>query len=131
MAGFVSGCAVSLTCNLYNNTDTFVQVLRRDKLGQEKHFSLKPKEWVVLKDWEFFKYNVKNESVDWNYEPPVAPYIPSNEYIEVTGFGPFLTRTIRAQLNADGKIYLIELGGDASSSVNLKQPEGYPLVPIR
>lgn len=59
----------------------------------------------------------------------MAVYIPSNDYIETSGFGPFLKRTVRAQLNADGKIYLIGIRQDVPSTAFMDQPEGYPILP--
>jgi hypothetical protein len=129
VAVLLSSCTVSLTCELYNNTDTPIQIIQRDKNGQEKHFALMPKESANLSDWGYHVYEVKTENISWSYDPPMASYIPSSEYIETTGFGPFFKRLIRAQLNEDGKIFLIKIGEKPPISENFEQPEGYPLVP--
>jgi len=125
----LSSCTVSLTCEIYNNTDMPLQVTERDKHGQEKHFSLMPQKSIRLRDWGYHVYEVENENINWSYDPPIASYIPSSEYIETTGFGPFFKRLIRAQLNADGKVYLIKIGQEPPVSEFTGQPEGYPLVP--
>jgi len=129
MSVVVAGCTVPLTCKLYNNTGMSLEVVQRDKHGQEKSLSFARKEWVTLRDWGYFTYQVEHERVVWNYDPPIATYIPSSDYIEASGFGPFFKRTVRAQLNKDGKIYLLKIGQDAQSSAISEQPDGYPLVP--
>jgi hypothetical protein len=106
-----------------------IQIIQRDKHGQEKHISLMPKESSHLRDWGYHVYEINAENISWSYDPPTASYIPSSEYMEMIGFGPFIKRLIRAQLNEDGKVFLIKIGRKYPVSEIIDQPEGYPLIP--
>jgi len=128
VAVLLSSCTIPLTCKLYNNTTMPIQVIQRDNFGkeQEKHFSLMPNESVDIDGWTSRVYVIKTESISWGYTLKSSRY---SEYYEFVGFVPFTKRVIRAQVNEDGKIFLIKNGEDFPISDNVEQPEGYPLTP--
>lgn len=51
-------------------------------------------------------------------------------YIADVGFGPFLRRIVKAQLEADGCVYLLSRQDDIPNRRHEAQPDGFPLCPM-
>jgi hypothetical protein len=121
----LSGCTVPVTCALYNNTSTVINITQIDINGQERTFSLKAGEILKLGGWPLHNYKILFKDVVWHYDPPV----PNNDYVEISGFGPWVKPIVYAQIEKDGRIFLLLKNQKPPIDTMPMQPEGYPLLP--
>ena len=120
-----SSCSVPVTCILYNNTSTVINITQINNDGSENLFSLTAGGLIKLKGWPLHNYKIAFNKFVWSYDPP----LPNYNYVELIGFGPWVKPIVYAQLEKDGRIFLLLKGQKPPTDIMPKQPEGYPLIP--
>ena len=126
---FLSSCSVPITCVLYNNTSEVVKVLQYDNSVVKESYEIRPKDSVKIREWKYYNYEVVSKNDTWRYDIPIT-HIPNIEFVETIGFGLWVKRIVLAQIESDGSIYLLRKNQKLPVSVFIKQPQGYPLIPI-
>jgi hypothetical protein len=126
---FLSSCSVPITCVLYNNTPTKVKVVRFDNLVVKESTEVMPGESIELEKWDYCDYQIILGNSTWRYDSstPYIPYFDSN-YVETTGI-VWVKRLIFAQLEKDGRIFLLNKDQKFPIVITKNQPTGYPLIP--
>ena len=125
IALIVLSCSVPLKCDLYNNTSNSISITQIDLDGLEMNFTLDAGASILLSGWALHNYKIAFKDSLWAYDPPA----PSQDYVEITGSGPWIKPLVHAQINSDGSIYIVPKGQRPPIKIFTKQPEGYPLFP--
>lgn len=127
---FLSSCSVPITCVLYNNASSKVKVIQLDNSVVKETIEVMPGESIYLEEWDYYDYQIISKNSIWQYDTS-TPYIPNfdYDYIETTGFGLWVKRLVFAQLEKDGRIFLLSKDQKFPIAIPAKQPQGYPLVP--
>jgi hypothetical protein len=69
-------------------------------------------------------FSIKTMKSTQNYERASVP----ESYIQSVGFGPFMKRVVKAELENDGCVYIVKSDDDHSMEKSF-QPPGFPLCP--
>lgn len=119
---FISGCSIPETCVLYNNTGQDLKVIRIKTDGSKTERKLKARSTIKLGGWVFSTYQIITKDTTWNYEPEIT----DPGFVADT---VFLERIFKAQLEKDGRIYILQPKQSFPASEFPEQPEGFPLLP--
>jgi hypothetical protein len=122
----LTGSTISVSCMLYNNTDNVIQIIREYSDGNIDELDIKPKKSKRLDSWIWGSLEIRAKGVSWKYKP----VNPDNDFIEFTGWGPWAKRIFRAQVEADGRIFILPSGQKQSVSKHIEQPSGFPITPM-
>ena len=106
-----------------------VKVLQYDNSVVKESYEIRPKDSVKIREWKYYNYEVVSKNDTWRYDIPIT-HIPNIEFVETIGFGLWVKRIVLAQIESDGSIYLLRKNQKLPVSVFIKQPQGYPLIPI-
>lgn len=123
---FVSACTKQVACLLHNNSGVDVTVIRSRAGDQDQRIDVKAGSSIVLRDWAFWSHRVDKADRLLRY----APVNPGNRFVDVQGFGPWTKRIFNAQLDPDGRIFVLNPGQAMPAKDFVEQPPGLPLVPI-
>lgn len=121
----VNGCTIQLTCDLYNHTEEDLKVIQINSDGIKVEREFKARSWIELEGWQLFNYKIVSQKAVWKYNQ----LAPDHTFISFKGLGPWSKRVFRAQLEKDGRIFVLRFDNISPDSVFLKQPEGFPLAP--
>lgn len=69
-------------------------------------------------------FSIKTMKSTQNYERASVP----ERYIQSVGFGPFMKRVVKAELENDGCVYIVK-DDDDHNMAKSSQPPGFPLCP--
>ena len=117
----ISGCTLSETCVLYNNTGQNLKVIQQKIEGTKSERKLKAHSTIRLGGWVWHTYQVVTKDTIWNYNP----IRPDYDFFAYGGFD----QIFKAQLEKDGRIYILRPDQSFPASEFPKQPEGFPLLP--
>jgi hypothetical protein len=59
-----------------------------------------------------------------------SPQVPDTAYVIDRGFGLWVKRIFKAQINVGGQIFVLKPDQSAPATEFIEQLEGFPLVPI-
>ena len=124
LAFLLTSCSVQLNCILHNNTTFEVSIVKQRLSGIKEKFHLLPGNSIELSGWTYNDYIITFNNTVWRYDPPA----PSLEFVEMSGFGPWIKRLVYAQLEEDGRIFIYKKGERPPNIQETNQPEGYPLI---
>ena len=125
LVALVSGCTVQVACNLYNNSGSDLTIIRSRSGEQEKRILIKAGSSTLLHDWSYWSYRVELKDKMLRY----IPQIPENDFVVTQGFGPWVSRIFKTQIERDGRIYVLRPGQVFPTKDFVEQPAGFPLVP--
>jgi len=123
---FVSGCTKQAACNLLNNSGSDLTIIRSQNGDHEERIQVQAGSSVLLRDWLFWSYRVTLGEKVLRY----SPENPGNDFVVSQGVGPWTRRVFSAQLESDGRIYLLKPGQIFPIKDFVTQPTGFPLAPI-
>ena len=117
----VSSCTISPKVILYNNADdsmtiSFAEDSYRISSGQSRTIQL----YFVR------EFQVQVGTTSYSYDVESWP----DDYAYFTGWWLFADRKMKAQFNADGRIYLLTEDQGPPISTITDQPRGFPLEPV-
>jgi hypothetical protein len=122
---FIPGCTIATSCILFNNTSYDASVAI-ESLGMERRtISLKASTYIEVENWPASRLKVSTPLGVWTY----ATVDPAEEFVRFSGFGPWAKRTFKAQLETDGRVFVVEHDQPFPQIDLPQQPQGYPLVP--
>ncbi len=121
----VGGCTIQLSCKIYNNSGATIKIVKFRDGAVERRIDLKDDTSIFLKDWAFWSYYVVREGERWRY----VPREPDMSFVISTGFGPWTKRFFKAQIQPDGRIYLLKPNQYFPQDNFVEQPVGFPLKP--
>lgn len=121
----LAGCTIQLSCELYNNTGATIIVVQAKTEGDVSRFSVAASSSIRLDGWNLFRYEIIHGSATWKYTIPSV----SDEYISYSGTGPWKKRIVKAQIESDGGIFVLNADQTAPLSKLPQQPEEFPLRP--
>ena len=116
----LSGCSIPVTVILFNNSLQPITVAIKDY-----KLVVQASETKSFKGIENSNFTIQIGQDILRYEAPAI----SEASIIWKGWGPFSKRVIYAQLESDGKIWLVEPGMTFPLTHFKEQPEGFPLEP--
>jgi hypothetical protein len=87
---------------------------------------VKPGESVLLPEWVVWDIRVEKAGLVSRYTPKA----PDTAYVLNRGFGPWVKRIFKAQIDAGGQIFVLKPAQSAPTTEFVEQPAGFPLVPI-
>lgn len=124
--GSFAACTVQDSCDLYNNSDSGVTIIRSTRGEEQPPIHVNPGESIVLSDWLFSEFRVDKGGVVYRYSPKV----PGTEFVISRGFGPWARRVFRAQIDSGGQIFVLKPDQSVPAKEYVEQPSGFPLIPI-
>jgi hypothetical protein len=113
-------------CNLQNNSGSDLTVIRSRDGEQEQSIHLRAGSSILLQDWLFWSYRVAREERVLRY----LPQDPGNDFVVAQGFGPWTKRTFKAQIEPDGRIFVLMPEQSFPAKAFAEQPAGFPLSPV-
>lgn len=121
----VAGCTIESSAILYNHTGREIVLRYLDEERVVRQHTLAPGERVRLDAWGWLRdFRVEVQGSSWRYRLVE----PSVDYTEFRGWlRP--SRVFLAQIEGDGRIFVLPIGSELSLDPQLAQPEGFPLVP--
>lgn len=123
----ISGCTIPLTCELYNNTGKDLIVTWSDGNGDELEEQFEAGSIIQLESWQLYDYKIVSSDFFWSYNQ----ISPAHDLIKFSGFGPWSKRLFRAQLEGDGRIFLLQTDQSPPVLNFSEQPDEFPLMPER
>ena len=122
----LSGCTLPLTCVLYNNTGhDFLFLVLRDHVVIEE-VEVKNNSLVEINNWETRNYQINIRDSTSKYEPVFFHH----EFVDFSGWGPWSKRKLHAQIEPDGRIFVLNIGQVPPVVDFPDQPNGFPMIPI-
>jgi hypothetical protein len=121
----ISGCSVPLDVVFHNASGSDVLVTRKNEKHEVVRLTIKDKSTEVIRGLLSAKFTIGRESETERY---ASEYVDES-FVEYVGLWPSYKRKTKAQLEADGCIYLVPVKDDFSSRPHATQPEGFPLCP--
>ena len=121
----ISGCSVPLDVVLHNASGSDVVVTRKNDKHEVVRLAIKDKSTEVIRGLLSAKFTIDRESETASY---ASEYVDES-FVEYVGVWPVHKRKTKAQLEADGCIYLVPVKDAVSSRLHATQPEGFPLCP--
>ena len=122
----LSGCTISLSCVLLNNTPNLLTIHQFDRSNRaDKINTVSKGKSVRLKSWEYSKFKIISEQETWSY----SPEYPWVDYSHFTGWGPWTKRVFYAQIEPNGLIYVLKDRHKKPVSDFPFQPDGFPIKP--
>ena len=116
----LSSCSIPITFSLFNNTGSDVILV----LTNNKEIHIKPGKAKKTNDIDSsFFIDLKDKSL--TYEIPLL----NHSLIKWAGWGPWSKRMFYAQIEPDGKIWVLKNKTKIAIKKFTAQPEGFPLVP--
>lgn len=125
LAAFISACTIQAACNLQNNSGSDLTIVRSRDGEQEQRIHFKAGSSILLRDWLFWSYTVARGDKVLRY---VADD-PNDEFVVFQGLGPWTKRVFNAQLEPDGRIFVLSPGQAFPAKDFVEQPTGFPLAP--
>ena len=123
----LTGCTISLSCVLLNNTPSFLTIEQFDRTNRaDKTSTLAPGKTVRLKSWKYSKFKIISEQGAWSYKPEYVP----GEFFHFTGWGPWTKRVFYAQIESNGIIYVLKDKPNGTVNDFPTQPIGFPIKPM-
>lgn len=129
LAALFHGCTIPITVNLYNNTSNSIQIAQNKNGNLEATYFVLQGEEIGLQGWMYSEFVVASNKARWVFKPGYS-FIPSNDFIETIGVGLWVKRIVRAQIQANGQIFLLKKGESPPVKSFPAQPAGYPLSPM-
>lgn len=71
------------------------------------------------------RFSIRRALLVFEYSPDGIP----DGFVENAGFGPFISRVVKTQLEKDGCIYMVPKAGPYPAADHGAQPAGFPLCP--
>jgi len=99
----LAGCTVSASCDFTNSSGQEIQVELISSGETVRLGLIKPGETKRIEFWRRVKVRVMRAGVISEYKTPEPPA----ECAEFSGWGPWVHRTFKAELQADGKVHLL------------------------
>ena len=124
LCGTLPACTVSSICRLFNNSSVPLEIVRTTINRQQERLIVHPGKNIELTDWISNEVLIKLGANDYNYQTVT----PSPDYIVTSGFGPWVSRYFRMQIEPDGRIYLLSKEQVPPVTAFDVQPKGFPLV---
>lgn len=124
--GSLAAFTVRDSCELYNNTASALTIVRSKGGEEQPPILLKPGESVLLPDWVSWDVRVEKSGLVSRY----SSNVPDTAYVINRGFGPWVKRIFKAQINTGGQIFVLKPDQSAPATEFVEQPDGFPLVPI-
>lgn len=125
LALLVSGCTITTSCTLFNNTSYEVVVEIESLGGETRSLSLAPLSSAEIDNWPASVLQISTPNKTWSY----SSEDPNEKFIRFSGFGPWTKRRFKAQLQEDGRIFVIDPKAPFPQIEFPIQPHGYPLEP--
>lgn len=122
---FISGCSVPLDVVFHNASGRDVVLTRKNDKQVVVRLAIKDKSTEEIRGLLSAKFSIGRESDKASY---ASEYVDES-FVEYVGVWPFHKRKTKAQLEADGCIYLVPIKDDFSSRPHATQPDGFPLCP--
>ncbi len=124
-AACMSACTIPESCDLHNNSGSDLTILR-SQLGQEgPPIHVKSGASILLADWRAWEYRVAMGGTVLHY----VPERPETEFVVQRGLGLWVKRVFRAQIEPDGRIFVLKPGQAVPAKEFVEQPSGFPLIP--
>ena len=122
-ASLLTSCTIPITGVLFNNSNS--QIVAKFLLDENEvlQIEIAPKTSEKLKDWLFYNMRIMFEGTELRYDR----VHPGFDFVNTTGFGPFIQRRVFLEFESDGRIFVLkssEQFGDSPPT----QPEGFPLA---
>ena len=108
-----------------NASNRSVSIFYRDGHHQIVTLLVAPDSAVDVKRLFGARFSIRTPESTFDYKREFVP----GAYIQHLGVGPFMKRLVKAQLENDGCIYLIEPNEDIPARVHKAQPSDFPLCP--
>jgi len=124
--GGLTACTVQDSCDLYNNSGSELTIVRSMGGQEQPPIHVKPGESILLADWVFGEIRVEKGGLVSRY----SPNAPDTAFVINRGFGPWVKRIFRAQIDAGGQIFVLKPDQSVPATEFVEQPNGFPLVPI-
>jgi len=122
----VAACTNQDSCLLFNGTDAGITVVRAQRQsGERTVFQVGSNESVLIDAWAFGDYEIRSGDKSWMYSSRLPPV----DFVTDRGWGPWARRVFQAQLNRDGRVFLLSPTQTAPVTEPVPQPEGFPLLP--
>ncbi len=121
----LQGCTISTTARLYNNTGSVLNIKQISTTEATKNFKLLPDKVIDLENWESDEFIISSGNGVWKYTSPMV----AAGFTKSHGWGPFVKRITKVQIEKDGNIYLLGVDQDFPSTSFVLQPQGFPLKP--
>lgn len=120
----LSSCSLPLHVKIYNGYAHDVELSRAGEDGEAEAILLGKKSATMVEELFSVRFTLKDSSVVRAYPTQSVP----EEFVEGVGFvWPFYERRVKAQLEPDGCIYLVEVKSSLPASSLGRQPYGFPL----
>ena len=116
-----SSCTVWPKVVLYNNADDAITISFDDK-----SYRIGPGRSRSIRLYFVSEFQVEAGATSYSYD--VVNW--RDDYAYFTGWWLFASRKMKAQFNADGRIYLLTEDQSPPTSKIADQPSGFPLEPI-
>lgn len=124
---FVSGCTLATSCTLFNNSGRQIAIDVTGPDGTAYVLSLAPGASAKIDHWVFSDVRISTSDETWTY----ATTDPDESFIRYPGFFLWVERRFRAQLQADGRIFVVAPDATFPQAELPPQPYGFPLEPAR
>jgi len=121
----MTACSVSTTVIFANASKHSVSISFKDDRHMIVSLIIAPNSTVEIKHLLDASFSIVTPESTMEYERTPAPVT----YIEQIGFGPFLKRVVKAQLENDGCIYLLSKEDAIPNQQHEAQPPDFPLCP--
>ncbi len=122
-----SSCTIPASCKLYNNSYQNLKVIKLRGDIQEFAWDFESQTAVEIENCRYSSIKIFSDSQTWRYETPSL----DSSFIEFVGWGPWTKRIFKAQWEPDGRIYALPAGKSFPMRLPGKQPEGFPMEPVR
>ena len=125
LVGSLTACTMVDSCELYNNSGSPLTVVRTKGGEEQPSVHVKPGESILLADWISGEIRVEKGGVVSRYSPTA----PDTAFVITRGFGPWMKRVFRAQIDSQGQIFVLKPDQSVPATKFVEQPDGFPLVP--
>ena len=121
----LSGCTLPLACVLYNNTgnDFLLVILNEDRVTQKTQ--VKKDSFIQIENWELRNYRIIIGTSTKEY----APEFVNQDFIPDSGWGPWSKRKSYAQIEPDGRVFVLNIKQVPPVIDFPDQPRGFPVIP--
>jgi hypothetical protein len=124
----ITSCStLQLSCELFNNTDESLTIYQANGMGIQNILHVGPKELVYIRGWDMSDYRITHSHGEWKYKT-TSPY---SKYIRHEGFWMTGKRIWKAQIEQDGKIYVVAVKSNFPINDFSDQPEKFPIIPAQ
>lgn len=127
LSAALGACTMPITVLFANHTAHSVTVFYPDGRDRPASLVVAPGEATRIVYLMSRNFSLQTQGSTLSYERALPP----EPYIRFVGFGPFTKRVLKAQMENDGCVYLIEGDEPIPSQVPKAQPPEFPLCPVK